>query len=74
MKYNKCPVPNCERNLIPGRSPHGLCVEHENWRDFLLFVLPHITVNPGRTPGGLVLPGQQDFKAVAEKVMKREKP
>lgn len=67
MKYNKCPVPNCERNLIPGKSPHGLCIEHEKWLDFLLFILPHIKVqeNPIASKK-IVLPGQPEFAQVKD--------
>jgi len=56
QKYGHCPVPDCERRLIPGKFPHGLCIEHEKWLTFLLFILPHIKVEQGKTPGGLVLP------------------
>lgn len=63
IKYSNCPVPNCERRLIPGKSPHGLCIEHEKWLDFLLFILPHIKSQPIKSESGLVLPGQPGFDA-----------
>jgi len=50
QKYGHCPVPGCERRLIPGKFPHGLCIEQEKWLTFLLFVLPHIKVEQGKTP------------------------
>jgi len=67
QKYGHCPVPDCERRLLPGRSPHGLCVEHEKFLETLLFLLPNIKEKPGQTKGGLVLPGQPEFKIVSEK-------
>jgi hypothetical protein len=72
QKYGHCPVPDCERRLIPGKFPHGLCIEHEKWLTFLLFILPHIRVEQGKTPGGLVLPGQPDFQVAPEAVIKQE--
>jgi hypothetical protein len=66
QKYGHCPVPNCERRIIPGRSAHGLCPHHEELLDFLLFVLPHIKINPGRTASGLVLPGTPEFAVPGE--------
>lgn len=72
QKYGYCPVPDCKRRLIPGRSPHGLCPHHEELLDFLLFILPHIRVEQGKTPSGLVLPGQPGFQAVPEAVIKEE--
>jgi len=71
QKYGHCPVPSCERRLIPGQSPHGLCVEHEKWLTFLLFILPDIRVEQGKTPGGLVLPGQPGFQAVPKAAIKQ---
>ena len=61
QKYGHCPVPDCERRLLPGRSPHGLCPHHEELLGFLLFVLPRIQANPGKTESGLVLPGSPEF-------------
>ena len=57
-----CPVPGCDRRVIPGRAPHGLCPHCEQLLNFLLFVLPHIEASQG-TPNalGLILPGQQGF-------------
>lgn len=62
MKYNPCPVPNCVRNVIPGKSPHGLCIEHERWLEFLLFILPRIKTQPTQIASkGIILPGQPGF-------------
>lgn len=62
QKYNKCPVPNCKRNLIPGKHPRGLCIHHEELLDFLLFILPHIKIGQGNPNlPGLILPGQPGF-------------
>jgi hypothetical protein len=68
QKYGHCPVPDCERRLIPGKFPHGLCIEHEKWLTFLLFVLPHIKVEQGKTPSGIVLPGSPEFKITPREV------
>ena len=72
QKYGHCPVPSCKRRLIPGQSPHGLCPHHEELLDFLLFILPHIRVERGKTSSGLVLPGSPGFNVVPEKVTKKE--
>jgi len=72
QKYGHCPVPNCERRIISGRSPHGLCPHHEELLDFLLFILPRIRVERGKTESGLVLPGTPGFNAVPEEVIKKE--
>lgn len=61
-KYGHCPVPNCERRLIPGRSPHGLCPKHEEDLDFLLFILPKIKAEPLSSKSGIILPGSPEFK------------
>ena len=62
QKYAHCPVPNCERNIIPGRSSHGLCPHHEELLDFLLFILPHIKAGQGTSKApGLILPGQRGY-------------
>lgn len=55
-------MPNCERRIIPGQSPRGLCPHHEELLDFLLFILPYIKAGPG-TPNApsLILPGQTGF-------------
>ena len=75
QKYGHCPVPNCERRIIEGRSPHGLCPHHEELLDFLLFVLPHIRDEPGTSKApGLILPGQPGFNVVAEDIIKKETP
>lgn len=71
QKYGHCPVPNCERRLIPGRSPRGLCPHHEELLDFLFFILPRIRVNQGKSPSGLVLPGSPEY-SVPEEVIKKE--
>ncbi len=71
QKYGQCPVPDCERRLIPGKSPHGLCIEHEKWLTFLLFILPHIKSTPAEHPSGLVLPGQPEF-TVPEAVIAKQ--
>lgn len=60
QKYGKCPFPNCERRIIPSRSPHGFCLEHEKFANDLLFILPFLKPMPGRK-GGLILPGEKDF-------------
>ena len=67
QKYGHCPVPSCERRLIPGQSPRGLCPHHEELLDFLLFILPRIQVSQGKAPGGLVLPGSPEFALGPEK-------
>lgn len=73
QKYGHCPVPNCERRIIPGQSPRGLCPHHEEWLDFLLFVLPNIKAGSTGSKSGLILPGQPGFKvAVFEEVIKKE--
>lgn len=69
MKYNNCPVPNCERHVIPGKSSHGLCIHHEELLAFLLFILPHIRV--GQENPKLVLPGQPGF-TTSKEVLKQE--
>jgi len=71
QKYNQCPAPNCERHLLPGRSPHGLCPHHEELLDFLLFILPNITMEQGKTPSGLLLPGQPGFQIAPDAVIKQ---
>lgn len=71
-KLVKCPVPNCPRGVITGNSAHGLCPYHEEFLESLLFLLPHIKIEQGKTPGGLVLPGQPGFEAVPEAVIKEE--
>jgi len=72
QKYGHCPVPSCERRLMPGRSPHGLCPHHEELLDFLLFILPYIKSSPGAAKAsGLVLPGQPGF-TVSAGVIKQE--
>lgn len=60
QRYSKCPFPNCERRIIPGQSPHGLCVEHEKFVNDLLFILPYLKPTPGRA-SGLIVPGTKDF-------------
>lgn len=70
QKYGHCPVPSCERRLIPGRSPHGLCPHHEELLDFLLFVWPRIRGEQSKTSSGLVLPGQPGFKIDLEEAKK----
>ena len=67
QKYGHCPVPNCARNIIQGRSPHGLCPHHEELLDFLLFILPHIKAGPGTPKApGLILPGQPGYTMPGE--------
>jgi len=56
--------------VITGRSAHGLCPKHEEDLAFLLFVLPHIKIEQGKTLGGLVLPGQSGFEVAPEAVIK----
>lgn len=65
-KYGYCPAPNCERRLLPGRSPHGLCPNHEEFLDTLLFLLANIKQEPAQTKAGLVLPGSPEFKMKKE--------
>lgn len=65
-KYGHCPAPNCERRLLPGRSPHGLCPNHEEFLDTLLFLLANIKQEPAQTKAGLVLPGSSEFKITKE--------
>jgi len=78
-KYGHCPVPSCERSLLPGRSPHGLCPHHEELLDFLLFILPYIKAGP-ETPKvpGLILPGQPGYSVppgtIKREIEKRLKP
>ena len=72
QKYGHCPVPNCERRLLSGKSPHGLCWHHEELLDFLLFIMPHIkpgTENP-KAPG-LILPGHPEFTISKEVIRHR---
>lgn len=62
QKYAHCPVPNCERRIIQGRSPHGLCPHCEELLDFLLFILPYIKPGQGTPKApGLILPGQRGY-------------
>jgi hypothetical protein len=70
-KLTKCPVPNCPRGVVTGNSVHGLCPKHEEDLAFLLFILPHIRVEQGKTQSGLVLPGSPGFTAVPEEVIKQ---
>lgn len=72
QKYGHCPVPDCERRLLPGKHPHGLCIEHEKWLTFLLFILPLIKASPVESKSGLVLPGSPGFNVVPEGVIKKE--
>ena len=74
QKYGHCPVPSCERRLIQGRHPHGLCPHHEELLDFLLFILPRITAGP-ETPKepGLILPGQPGYSVNIEAIKKEPK-
>lgn len=72
QKYGHCPVPNCKRRLIPGRSPRGLCPKHEEDLDFILFILPHIRAGSGTPKApGLILPGQPGY-TVPPEVIKKE--
>ncbi len=71
-KLTRCPVPDCTRGVISGNSAHGLCPYHEEFLGALLFLLPHIRIEQGKTPGGLVLPGHPGFQAVPEQVIKAE--
>ena len=64
QKYNRCPFPDCERHPLPGKSPHGFCIQHERFVADLLFIIPHIQWPPQRTKSGLVLPGSPDFSQV----------
>jgi len=62
IKYDKCPVPDCERRIIQGHSSNGLCTHHEELLTFLLFILPHIKEGQKVTnKHGLVLPGQSGY-------------
>jgi len=70
-KMTRCPIPNCPRYIITGNSAHGLCPQHEEFLEALLFLLPRIQIKQ-QTPGGLVLPGQPGFQAVPESVIKEE--
>jgi len=71
QKYGHCPVPSCERRLIPGRHPHGLCPHHEELLDFLLFILPRITAGPEAPEApGLILPGQPGYSVSIEAIKK----
>jgi len=65
QKYGHCPAPSCERRLLPGRSPHGLCPHHEEFLETLLFLLHRIKVEPGQTKAGLILPGSPKFKVAS---------
>ncbi len=58
----KCALPSCPSHLEPGKHTHGLCPKHEDMLEFLLFVLPRIQTGQASGPGGLVLPGQPDFR------------
>lgn len=60
-KLTRCPVPNCPRGVITGNSAHRLCPYHEEFLTALLFLLPHIKIEQGKTPGGLVTPGHPEF-------------
>jgi len=71
-KLVRCPVPSCRGFVITGNSAHGLCPRHEEDLAFLLFILPHIGMEQGKTQSGLVLPGQPGFEAVPEAVGKEE--
>lgn len=71
-KMRGCPVPSCQGSVITGNSAHGLCPKHEEDLAFLLFILPHIKMEQSKTPSGLVLPGQPEFKAVPEAVIEEE--
>jgi len=71
-KMTRCPIPNCTRGVVTAHSPHGLCAYHEEFLEALLFLLPHIKIEQGKTPGGLVLPGQPGFQAVPEAVINEE--
>lgn len=72
IKYDHCPVPNCKRNIIKERSPHGLCSHHEELLDFLLFILPYIRVGQGNPKlPGLILPGQPGFTTPKEVIKQR---
>jgi len=71
-KLVRCPVPNCRGFVITGNSAHGLCPKHEEDLAFLLFILPHIRVEQGKRPSGLVLPGQPGFQAVPKAVINEE--
>jgi len=67
--YGKCPFPDCGRRVIPNRSPHGFCVEHEKFVNDLLFILPHI--KPGEVrKAGILLPGDKDFQVLKPGVVK----
>ena len=69
-KLVRCPVPSCRGFVITGDSPHGLCPKHEEDLAFLLFILPRIKIEQGKTPSGLVLPGQPEY-TMPKEVIKR---
>ena len=68
MKYGTCPFPDCKRHPLPGKSPHGFCIKHEEFVADLLFIMPHIKFTKGETPSGLIVPGTPEFNMMKEKV------
>jgi len=68
VKYGQCPFPDCQRRPLPGKSPHGFCIEHEKFVGDLLFILPHIQFTQSKKPSGLIVPGSPEFSILPRKV------
>lgn len=59
MKQNPCPMPNCERNILP-TSKYGVCRHHDDLIETILYVLNRVRrQQPSKS--GIVLPGQVGF-------------
>jgi len=63
MKGQKCLYPSCEHNVIPNRGRYGMCPQHTEFLEFLLWALPQIKLTEeSKTPVldkvGLWVPGQ----------------
>ncbi|MBA7661334.1 hypothetical protein ES703_69349 [subsurface metagenome] len=59
-----CPFPGCKEKPLRAEGAHGFCARHESFLADLLFILPYLTSEPDKRPGGLILPGSPEFSVL----------
>lgn len=57
-----CKVPGCGKTYLVEEGRPPLCSECLQFLERLIFFLPRIKIEQGKTGGGIIVPGHKEFK------------